>query len=309
MQSQTEKVVVAVLGATGKQGGSVVRALVRQGGYHVRAITRDTTKKEAQALLELVAGKNNSSIELVAANLDDKASLEKAFVGAHGVFGVTNFWEHMDMLKEFHQGVNITDAAKAAGVKHLIWSSLDDSYVPHFASKAMVEHYIKHSGVPYTALLTSYYFENHLTFAKPAKQSDGSFTFALPVRTEAKFPLYSVDDTGLFVVEILSYPDLYLGKQLRVATDSISLREMAEIFTQVTGHKAQAVELDQEAYKKSYPGAEELWLNMKWFADHQVGLRDVALSRRLCPEAKRWADFVRANADQLTQDDNASKPQ
>jgi len=294
-------VVVAVLGATGKQGGSVVRALVKRGGYHIRAITRDPTKKEAQELLELVKGKDNVSIELVAGNLDEEASLEKVFAGAHAVFAVTNFWEYKEMHREFHQGVNITDAAKAAGVQHVIWSSLDDSYVPHFVSKAMVEHYLKHSGVPYTALLTSYYFENHLGFAKPAKQADGSYTFALPVSTEAKLPLYAVEDTGLFVAEILAYPELYLGKQLRVATDSLSLREMAEIFSQVTGLKAQAVELNQEEYKKSYPGAEEIWLNMKWFADHQKGLRDVAYSRRVCPEAKKWADFVRAYSSGLTQ--------
>jgi uncharacterized protein YbjT (DUF2867 family) len=117
--------VITVLGATGAQGGSVVRALLRHGGFHVRAVTRDPTKKAALDLLDfdkqLRGGSGESRVDLVEGQLDDEASLAKVFEGAHGVFGVTNFWEHGSMEKEFFQGYNLANAAKATNVKHVVW--------------------------------------------------------------------------------------------------------------------------------------------------------------------------------------------
>jgi uncharacterized protein YbjT (DUF2867 family) len=117
-----EKKIIAVIGATGTQGGGLARAILDDpnGGFGVRAITRDVNKDKAQALKARGA-------EVVSADLDDVESLKKAFAGAYGVYAVTNFWEHFSAEKEKAQAKNIADAARAAGVKHVIWSTLEDT--------------------------------------------------------------------------------------------------------------------------------------------------------------------------------------
>jgi uncharacterized protein YbjT (DUF2867 family) len=117
----SEKKTIAVVGATGAQGGGLVRAIAADdsGEFAARAITRDPGSEKAQALAAL-------RVEVVQADLDDRASLERAFAGAHGVFGVTNFWEHFSPDKEIEQAGNIAEAAQAAGAKHVIWSTLED---------------------------------------------------------------------------------------------------------------------------------------------------------------------------------------
>src|SRR5437773_11831223 len=161
-----DKKLIAVLGSTGSQGSGLVSAILADpnGGYAVRAITRDTSKDKAKAMAAKGA-------EVVAADLDDVESLKKAFAGAYGVFAVTNFWEHFSAEKEKAQAKNIADAAKAAGVKHVIWSTLEDTRklmsfddkrmpilqekyrVPHFDAKAEADAYF--SGLPATLLVTS----------------------------------------------------------------------------------------------------------------------------------------------------------
>src|SRR5678815_208263 len=163
--------IIAVVGATGVQGGGLARAILADpsGGFSVRAITRDPNKDAAKALAAKGA-------EVVSANLDDVESLKKAFAGVHGVFGVTNFWEHFSAEKEKAQAKNIADAARAAGVKHVIWSTLEDTRqfmspddkrmpmlqgkyrVPHFDAKAEADEYFK--GLPVTYLVTSFYWDN-----------------------------------------------------------------------------------------------------------------------------------------------------
>src|SRR4029078_711435 len=166
-----DKKIIAVVGATGTQGGGLSRAILADanGGFALRAITRDPNKDNAKAL----AAKGG---EVVQANLDDVESLKKAFAGAYGVFGVTNFWEHFSGEKEKAQAKNIADAAKAAGVKHVIWSTLEDTRklmdpddkrmamlqekyrVPHFDAKAEANEYF--NGLPSTLLVTSFYWDN-----------------------------------------------------------------------------------------------------------------------------------------------------
>src|SRR5918995_6029345 len=166
-----DKKVIAVLGSTGSQGGGLCRAILADasGGFACRAVTRDPNKDKAKALAAKGA-------EVVKADLDDVESLKKAFAGAHGVYAVTNFWEHFSGEKEKAQAKNIADAARAAGVKHVIWSTLEDTRklmspddkrmpmlqdkyrVPHFDAKA--EANAAFSGLPATLLVTSFYWDN-----------------------------------------------------------------------------------------------------------------------------------------------------
>ena len=184
-----DKKIIAVLGATGSQGGGLCRAILADaaGGFACRAVTRDTNKDKAKALAA-------SGAQVVKADIDDVESLKKAFAGAYGVYAVTNFWEHFSGEKEKAQAKNIADAAKAAGVKHVIWSTLEDirkfmkpddkrmpmlqqKYrVPHFDAKAEANAFF--AGVPTTFLVTSFYWDNLYMFGlAPKKGQDGQLAW------------------------------------------------------------------------------------------------------------------------------------
>ena len=179
--------IIAVVGATGAQGGGLARAITADpgSGFTARAITRDPSKDKAKALAAAGA-------EVVSANLDNVESLKKAFAGAHGVFAVTNFWEHFSGEKEIAQAKNIAEAAKAAGVKHVIWSTLEDTRklmaaddtrmpilqdkyrVPHFDAKAEAD--ASFAGLPVTYLMTSFYWDNLYMFGLAPKKDDKGVT-------------------------------------------------------------------------------------------------------------------------------------
>jgi len=165
----SQKKIIAVVGATGAQGGGLVRAILAdpQGGFTARAITRDPNSEAAKALAAAGA-------EVVAGDVDDPASLERAFAGAYGAYCVTFFWAHFSPEKEQAQARNMAAAAKAAGLQHVIWSTLEDTRhwipkgdnrmptlmgkykVPHFDSKGESDHFFTDAGVPTTFLLASF---------------------------------------------------------------------------------------------------------------------------------------------------------
>ncbi len=190
-----EKKIIAILGATGAQGGGLARAIMADASteFAVRAITRKSTSDKARVLADAGA-------EVVEADLDSVDSLAAAFSGAYGVFGLTNFWEHFSAEKEFAQGVNIAEAAKRAGVKHVVWSTFEDSrdFIPltddrmptlqgkykvaHFDAKAEANQEFTKRGVPTTMLYTSFYWENFINFgAGPAKGPDGVLGLTMPM--------------------------------------------------------------------------------------------------------------------------------
>ena len=172
-----DKKIIAVIGATGAQGGGLARAILadRSGGFTARAITRNPDSEKAQAL-------RAAGAEVVAADLDKPATLNQAFAGAYGAFCVTNFWEHFSPERELTQAGNMAQAAKAVGVQHVIWSSLEDTRkwvplednrmptlqgkykVPHFDGKGEADELFREAGVPLTILLTSFYWDNFIYF-------------------------------------------------------------------------------------------------------------------------------------------------
>src|SRR5438045_6171949 len=176
-----DKKIIAVLGSTGSQGSGLVSAILADpnGGFAARAVTRDPSKDKAR---EMAA----KGAEVVKGDLDDVESLKKAFAGAYGVYAVTNFWEHFSGEKEIAQAKNIAEAAKAAGVKHVIWSTLEDTRklmkpddkrmpmlqgkfrVPHFDAKAEANAHF--SGLPTTYLVTSFYWDNFYMFGLAPKK-------------------------------------------------------------------------------------------------------------------------------------------
>lgn len=148
-------------------------------------------------------------------------------------------------------------------------------------------------------MLLPAYFENFVGFPvmTPRRQADGSFVFSLPVNPETgSLPLFSVEDTGAFVVEAFNHPELHLGKQMPVASEILTLNRLAAIFQQVTGIPARAEESDHEAFKNLFPGALDIFLNLKWYTEDPT-LRDVAWTRRVHPQSKDWAGFVHDHID------------
>ena len=233
------KKIIAVVGATGAQGGGLVRAILadRSGEFAVRAITRKPAGDKAQALAKLGA-------QVVAGDLDDTASLTKAFEGAYGVYCVTNFWEHFSGDKETAQGHALAQAAKNAGVKHAIWSTFEDTRkafplsdsrmptlkgkykVPHFDAKAEADHFFRDLGVPTTFMLTSFYWDNLIGFGMgPKKGPDGKLAFVLPMGNK-KLPGIAAEDIGKCALGIFKRPDL-IGKTVGVAGEHLTGAEMA----------------------------------------------------------------------------------
>ena len=173
----SEKKIIAVLGATGAQGGGLVRAILNDpnGGFAARALTRDVNSDKAKALAQLGA-------EVVSANVDDSESLQRAFAGAYGAFCVTFFWDHFSPEKEQAEARALAEAAKQANLQHVIWSTLEDTRqwvplsddrmptlmgnykVPHFDAKGESNHFFTEAGVPTTFMLTSFYWDNLIYF-------------------------------------------------------------------------------------------------------------------------------------------------
>ena len=303
--------IIAVVGSTGAQGGGLARAILADpsGGFAVRAITRDTSKDNAKALAAKGA-------EVVSANLDDVASLTKAFTGAHGVFGITNFWEHFSAEKEKQQAKNIADAAKAAGVKHVIWSTLEDTRkfmtaddkrmpllqekyrVPHFDAKAEANAYF--AGVPSTMLVTSFYWDNLYMFGlAPKKDESGQYAWAFPMGN-AKLAGMAAEDIGKCAYGIFKAGDQYIGKTVGVAGEFLTIEQMGQTLSKGLGIgpvKYNAVEPD--VYRSwGFPGADEMG-NMfqadRDFEKQMMANRNLDEARKLNPALQTFEQFVAKN--------------
>jgi uncharacterized protein YbjT (DUF2867 family) len=303
--------IIAVVGATGVQGGGLARAILADpsGGFSVRAITRDPNKDNAKALAAKGA-------EVVSANLDDVESLKKAFAGAHGVFGVTNFWEHFSGEKEKAQAKNIAEAAKAAGVKHVIWSTLEDTRklmsaddkrmpmlqekyrVPHFDAKAEADAFFQ--GVPTTFLRTSFYWDNLFMFGlAPKKNEQGQYAWAFPMGT-AKLGGIAAEDIGKTAYGIFKAGDKYVGQTVGIYGEALTIAEMGEKLSKGLGMPSiyyHAAEAD-EYRGYGFPGADEMGNMFQVYRDFEkqvLGARSVETARALNPALQNFDQFIAKN--------------
>jgi uncharacterized protein YbjT (DUF2867 family) len=305
--------IIAVVGATGMQGGSLVRAILADtsGEWKARAITRDPNKDKAKALAAAGA-------EVVQGDIDDVESLKKAFAGAHGVFGVTAFWEHFSGEKEKAQAKNIADAAKAAGVAHTIWSTLEDTRqfmspddkrmpmlqekyrVPHFDAKAEANAYF--SGIPSTMLVTSFYWDNLYMFGlAPKKGDDGTYSWAAPMGNE-KLAGMAAEDIGRTAFGIFKAGQAYIGKTVGIMGEALTFDEMSRKLEKGLGIspvKYNAVEAD--VYRSwGFPGADEMG-NMfqadRDFAKQMLANRSVEEARKLNPQLQSFDQWLAGKKD------------
>lgn len=303
--------VIAVLGATGAQGGGLVRAILADpaGGFAARAVTRKVDSDKAKALAAAGA-------EVVAADLDDVASLTKAFAGAHGVYAVTNFWEHFSGEKEKAQAKNVAEAAKAAGVQHVVWSTLEDtrqwmpagdtrmpmlqgSYrVPHFDAKAEADAFF--AGVPTTFLRTSFYWDNLYMFGlAPKKGEDGKYAWAFPLGT-SKMAGIAAEDIGKCAYGVFKAGSQYVGKTVGIAGEFISVADMGKALSKVLGIGEvtyNAVEAD--VYRSwGFPGADEMGNMFQVYRDFEGPFnanRSIPAAKALNPSLMNFEQFVEAN--------------
>jgi uncharacterized protein YbjT (DUF2867 family) len=309
--------IIAVTGATGAQGGGLARAILANPGgrFAVRAITRNPGSDKAKALAEQGA-------EVVAADLDDPASLVKAFAGAFGAYCVTNYWEHFSPAKENAQIANLAEATKKAGVRHVVWSTLEDTRklvplesdrmptllekykVPHFDAKGECDHLFSDLGVPVTFLLTSFYWDNFISFGMgPRLGPDGKLAITFPMG-DKKLPGIAAEDIGRCAYGIFNAGSEYIGKTVGIAGEQLTGNEMAAAFTKVLGQEVVYHDVSPEAYRGfGFPGAEDLGNMFQYKRDFQAefcGARDVAFSRSLNPALQTFAQWLEANKDRIS---------
>lgn len=311
-----DKKIIAVVGATGAQGGGLVRAIADDpaSGFVVRAITRDVHSEKAAALATLGA-------EVVSANLDDRESVTRAFTGAFGAFCLTNFWEHLSPEREYAQATAQAEAAKAAGVQHVLWSTLEDSRqwvplsdtrmptlmgkykVPHLDAKGEADQEFTKRGVPTTFLLTCFYWDNMIFFGMgPKKGPDGTLFFTLPMG-DKKLPGIAAEDIGKCALGIFKKGQEYIGKRVGVAGEHLTGTEMAAAMTNAFGQIVRYNAVTPEQYRAfGFKGAEDLG-NMfqlkRDFNEQYCGSRDPAVARRLNPDLQRFDTWLARNKSRI----------
>lgn len=277
--------VLAVTGATGQQGGVVARKLLAE-GWRVRALTRDSSKPAAQTLAEAGA-------EFIAGDMDSRSDLDAAFEGAYGVFSVQNFWlPNVGFEGEIRQGKNVADAARAAGVQHVVYSSVGAAHrgmgQKHFESKWIIEQYIHSLNIPYTILRPAAFFENFNW--ERAFLLNGTFN-ALGLHPEKERQLIAVEDIGVFAVLAFTNPEQYLGKTVELAGDALTEAQLADTFAKVIGRP---VKLVQPAGSENGDSNEEMTAMFKFFNGEAYDA-DIPALRKLHPGLLRFEDYLRRN--------------
>lgn len=311
----SQQKLIAVVGATGAQGGGLVKAILEDaaGGFAVRALTRHPDSDKAKALAAAGA-------EVVAADLDDEASLAKALSGAWGAYFVTNFWEHFSPERELAQARNMAAAAKRAGISHAIWSTLEDTRkwvplsddrmptlmgrykVPHFDAKGEADAFFTAAGVPTTFLLTSFYWDNLVHFGMGPKLQDGKAIFTLPM-ADAKLAGISAEDIGKCAYGIFRQGASAIGKTIGIAGDHRSGAEMAASLARALGREVVYNAVTPAQYRGfGFPGAEDLGNMFQFyieFDDYFCGARSLAASRALNPQLQDFDRWVAKNAARI----------
>ena len=310
------KKTIAVIGATGAQGGGLVRAILSDpdAEFAARAITRNPDSENARALAARGA-------EVVQADLDDVDSLTRAFEGCHGAYCVTNFWEHFSPEKELAQAENLATAASRAGVDHVIWSTLEDTRrwvplesdcmptlmdrykVPHFDAKGEANAKFTDAGVPTTLLHTSFYWDNFIHFgSEPQRGEDGVLTLTMPMGDKA-LPGIAVEDIGRCALGILKAGDRYIGESVGIAGEHLTGEEMAAALTDTLGEPVRyfAAPFDMDR-SFDVPGAEDLGNMFQFkhdFNEEYRAARSIEETRRLNPELLDFRDWLAKHGDEI----------
>src|SRR5215469_2893759 len=315
----SEKKVIAVVGATGAQGGGLVRSILndRNGPFKVRALTRDVRSDKARALAAFGA-------ELVKGDVDDVESLKRAFAGAHAAYCVTFYWAHFSPERELAEARAMAQAAKHAGVKHVIWSTIEDTRkwiplsdnrmptlmgkykVPHMDAKGEANAVFTELGVPTTFLLTSFYWENLIYFGMgPKKGPDGKLAVTFPMGNE-KLPCIASEDIGKCAHAIFKKGSEYIGQTVGIAGEHLTGAQMASTLTRALGKDVTYNAVSPQVYRSfGFPGAEDLGNMFQFdrdFSRAYCGSRDLNISRALNPSLQTFDAWLAQNKGRIPLD-------
>ena len=310
------KKTIAVLGATGAQGGGLVRAILGDpnAGFTARALTRNINSEKAKVLA-------SAGAEVVAADIDKPESLQKALEGAYGVYCVTFFWDHFSAEKEIAEVKTMAEAAKRSGAQHVIWSTLEDTRkwvplsdnrmptlggkykVPHFDGKGEANHFFTDLGVPTTFLLTSFYWENFIYFGMgPKKGPDGTLAITLPMG-DKKLPGIATEDIGKCAFGIFKRGGEFIGKTVGIAGGHLRGAEMAAAFSKALGREVRYNSVTPEAYRAfGFPGADDLGNMFQFkrdFEEYYCGARSLDFSRSLNPSLQTFDAWLARNKSRI----------
>jgi len=307
--------IIAVAGATGTQGGGLARAILndRSSEFSVRALTRDVSAPKAKELAALGA-------EVVAADLDDAASVERAFAGAYGAFCVTFFWDHFSPEKEMAQAATMARAAAKAGLKHVIWSTLDDTRrkvplsddrmptlggkykVPHFDAKGEADHFFTDLGLPVTFLQTSFYWDNLVNGMGPQKLPDGRLAITLPMG-DRRLAGIAAEDIGKSAYGIFKRGAAMTGRTVAIAGGHLTVSQMAQALSKALGRDIAYNAVTPEAYRNfGFPGADDLGNMFQYYHDFEAefcAARDLEATRTLNPDLQTFEAWLARNRDRI----------
>jgi uncharacterized protein YbjT (DUF2867 family) len=311
-----QKKIIAVFGATGAQGGGLARAILNDNNseFAVRAITRDITSDKAKAL-------SAKGAEVVAADIDDPQSMKKALQGAYGAYFVTFFWAHLSAEKETNEAKQMAQAAKAAGLKHVIWSTLEDvrKYVPlndnrmptlrgkykvpHFDGKGEADHFFTDAGVPTTFLLASFYWENLIYFGMgPKRGEDGKLAITLPM-ADKKLSGIAAEDIGKCAYGIFKKGTSLVGKRIGIAGDEPNCKQMAASLSKALSEEVKYNEISPAVFRSfGFPGADDLGNMFQFYQEFEdvcVKTRNIKYSKELNPELQDFDTWLRENAKKI----------
>ena len=311
-----DKKIIAVLGATGAQGGGLVRAILndKSSEFSVRALTRDVNLPKAKALADMGA-------EVVAVDIDNYESIRSAFSNAYGVYAVTFFWEHFSAEKEIAQIASIAKAAKETSVKHIIWSTLEDTRnwiplddkrmptihekykVPHFDSKGSSDKFFTELNLPVTFLLTSFYWENFIYFGmQPKRGPDGKLALTIPMG-DKKLSGIAAEDIGKCAYGIFKKGNAFIGKRVGIAGEHLTVKKIAETFTKVLGEEVVYNDVPFDVYRGfGFPAADDVGNMFQFyhdFEDYFTGARSIEFSKSLNPQLKNFDSWLKENKEKI----------
>ena len=304
--------IITVFGATGAQGGGLARAILadRDRPFALRAVTRKPDGDQAQALARTGA-------EIVVADLDDASSVRRALEGAYGAFFVTNFWEHYSPEKELAQAAIMATAAAHVGIRHAIWSTLEDTRefipadgvrmpvlqhkynVPHFDAKGEANRFFVQASVPTTFLYTSAYWENLIYFGMgPKRRSDGTLAVTFPI-ADKKIPWIAAEDIGRSAYGVFLRGESLTGEVIGVAGEHLTGAQLAAKLTQALGRPVAYNAVTPAEYRAlPFPGADELGNMFQFKRDFEASYcarRDLARARALHPRMLTFSDWLELN--------------
>src|ERR1051326_3816755 len=311
-----QKNVITVFGATGAQGGGVAHAILKDknSSFAVRAVTRDPNSDKAKQLASMGA-------EVVKADIDDPQSMNQALNGAYGAFFVTFYWAHFSPGREYKEACSMADAAKEAGLKHVIWSTLEDTRkwvpldddrmptlmgkykVPHFDAKGEADEYFKKLEVPTTFFRASFYWDNFIYFGSgPKKGPDGKYYLTFPLDNKKMAGIAS-DDIGKCAYGIFKRGEEFIGKTIGVAGEHLTGKEMAAAMSKALGKEVLFNNVTPETFRGfGFPGSDDLGNMFQFYRDFDDvcnGVRDVKFSKELNPELKSFDQWLAENAQKI----------